>query len=133
MDLTTQELATIALKGVLLLICLYFLGTRSARYLRRERGQTFFKFFLALVIWGGVLAITLTPSLARTLSTTFGLGDNLNTLIFIGFVFAFAIIFRLLRVIEHLESSISDIVSKLAVQSVMQVPTDTDNAKNSKK
>lgn len=117
----SSQIVALLLKCVLVVISLYFITTRIIRYRKNERGQTFFKLIVTLVLWGSILIITVTPPLARTISQTFGFGENLNTLIFIGFVLSFALNFRLLRSIEAIESNISDMVSKIAANNVEKI------------
>lgn len=117
----TSQIASFILKLILISICLYYIATRIIRYRKNERGQTLFKLTITIIIWGGILIVTLTPSLALSISTTLGLGENLNTLIFLGFVFSFALNFRLLRSIEALESNFTELVSKIAVSNVKKV------------
>lgn len=120
MNISSSDILTIVLKGFLGIISLYFLSTRAHKFLKHDRGQTLFKLVITIAVWGTILGLTLTPSLAYSISKSFGLGDNLNTLIFLGFVLTFAIIFRLLRAIEHQETSLSEIVSRLAVNEAHQ-------------
>jgi hypothetical protein len=132
MALSPSEISSLILKCILSLICLYFLVTRLNRYFRHDRGQTLFKLVSSCFVWGSILLLTLIPSSAYNISETLGLGKNLNTLIFIGFVISFAVTFRLLRTIEQLESSISEIVSKLAVEKVQRVQHQDHHAQSEK-
>ena len=102
----------------LAVIASFFILMGILRFIRRERSQTLFKLFLTLFVWGGIFTISIFPNVSHTLSTLLGLGENLNTLIFIGFVVVFIIIFRLLNVIEKLEMNISEIVRKEALEKI---------------
>jgi len=85
------------------------------RFVRKEKTQTFFKLATTLLVWGGILYTSLFPKEVHSLSTQLGFGENLNTLIFFGFVVVFVIIFRLLAVIERTESQLTDLVRKIAM------------------
>ena len=95
-----------------------FLVVGTMRFLKHQKSQTFFKLCLTYIIWGGIFAISIFPNISYTISKIFGLGQNLNTLIFIGFVTIFVIIFRLLHTIERLEKNISEIVRKEALEKI---------------
>jgi hypothetical protein len=101
---------------ILGLIALFYLVNGFRHFLRREKSQTFFKFFLTVIIWSAVLLFAVFPSTSHQLSRELGLGSNLNTLIFIGFVLVFIIFFKLLSIIERLERNISDIVRNEALE-----------------
>lgn len=96
---------------------LFFLNTFS-KFLKGESGQTRFKLFLSLSIWGGVFTLSLFPKLGTLLSEHLGLGNNLNTLIFLGFVIVFIILFKILHLIERVERDISEIVRKDALREI---------------
>lgn len=100
----------------LALVAFLFLSSGAMKFIRRERSQTFFKLFLTLVIWGAIFFLSIFPKTAQEFSSTIGLGENLNTLIFIGFVIIFIIIFKLLNIIEKLERNLSEIVRKEALE-----------------
>jgi hypothetical protein len=100
---------------ILGLIALVFIISGTSKFLKRTQGQTFFKFFVTLAIWGSVFSFALFPNLSHTVSEKIGLGENLNTLIFIGFVVIFLILFKLLNTIERMEKNISEIVRKEAL------------------
>lgn len=105
---------------ILALIAIFFLSVGTARFLKQERSYTLFKFIVTLVIWGGIFTFSVVPSASHLLSRTLGLGDNLNTLIFIGFVGIFIILFKLLSIIERLERNISEIVRKEALEKLIE-------------
>jgi len=85
------------------------------QYIKREKRQTFFKVAMSVVVWGGILTFTLFPSFSHTITRGFGFGENLNTLIFLGFVVMFLVITKIIRIIERLEGNISEIVRKEAL------------------
>ncbi len=87
-----------------------------AKYARKERNQTLFKLVASVLVWGTVATFALFPEWARAISVRAGLGENLNTLIFIGFTVVFVILFKLLSLIERLESHVSEIVRREALE-----------------
>ena len=101
---------------ILALISLLFLTNGFLKFIKRENNQTVFKFISIIIIWGGILLFTIFPNATRIISVKLGMGENLNTLIFIAFVFIFIIIFKLLNIIERLEKNISEIVRKEALK-----------------
>ncbi len=100
----------------LAVIALYFMTAGTAKFLKQEKSQTLFKFLVTIAVWGSIFVFSIVPSASHSLSRSLGLGDNLNTLIFIGFVILFMIVFKLLSVIERLERNISEIVRKKALE-----------------
>ncbi len=100
---------------VLIIISSSFLFGGLWKFIRREQNQTFFKVVYTTLIWGSILFLSVFPDYLRVLSMRFGLGENLNTMIFIGFVLVFIAIFKLLNSIERLEQTISELVRKDAL------------------
>jgi len=107
---------------------LFFLLNSLAKFFRGEKSQTIFKLLSAIVIWGSILTFSLVPSLTHSLSKNLGLGENLNTLIFIGFVAIFALIFKILSIIERIEKNISEIVRKEALRSLKNNSSKDENS-----
>lgn len=105
---------------LLALISIFFLASGILKFTKRMKSQTVFKLSLTIVIWGSILSFSLFPKEAQKISSSLGLGDNLNTLIFIGFVVIFIIIFKLLSIIEKLERNISEIVRKEALGKLIE-------------
>jgi hypothetical protein len=109
----------IVLQVLLALFACARLVAGVAKYVRKERAQSLFKLVASVLIWGAIAVFALFPQWARALSQRAGFGENLNTLIFVGFVVVFAILFKLLAIIERLERSISEIVRKEALQLIV--------------
>ena len=80
------------------------------------RDRTFYKLFSTLFIWGAVLIISIFPDFAYFISEKLGMGKNLNTLIFFGFVVVFLIIFKILAAIEKIEKEITKIVREMGMK-----------------
>ena len=97
------------------IVSLYFLYSGIRRFFRRERSQTIFKLLMTLVIWMTILLFALFPKLSHLATKTLGFGENLNTLIFIGFIMLFIIVTKLLSIVERIERNVSEIVRKEAL------------------
>ena len=100
---------------ILIAIASSFLLSGLWKFIRREQNQTFLKATYTALIWGSVIFLSIFPDSLRIWSIRFGLGENLNTIIFIGFVLVFMAIFKLLNSIERLERTISELVRKDAL------------------
>jgi hypothetical protein len=109
--MTAYQIILAAIAGI-------FLTSNIAKFLDRRHGHTLFKFIASSTIWGGIMTFSIMPTAGHSLSQALGLGENLNTLIFIGFIIVFAIIFRLLSTIEQLERSLSEFVRRDALRQI---------------
>ena len=103
---------------ILGLIALIFIINGILRFAKGEKYQTLFKLFSTLLIWGVIFVFSIFPEFSHFISTKIGLGENLNTLIFIGFVMLFIIIFKLLNTVENLERDITEIVRNEALNKI---------------
>jgi hypothetical protein len=100
---------------ILAVIAALFLANGVWKFLRKEKGQTIFKFLVTLIVWINIFSFAIFPGISHTLSAKLGLGENLNTLIFTGFVVIFVIIFKIISILERIERDISEIVRKEAL------------------
>jgi hypothetical protein len=103
---------------ILGLISVIFLWNGISKFIHKENYQSVFKVLSTIIIWGSIFTLSFFPMISRTISHTLGLGENLNTLIFIGFVITFMAIFKLINITEKLERNISEIVRKDALEKI---------------
>ena len=82
-----------------------FQGTKE--FVKRESGQTFLKFMVRILVWGGMAIIAVYPDSMLVIARVLGFKDNMNAVIILGFVLIFIIIFRLLRAIERIEQNLA--------------------------
>ena len=93
-----------------------FQGIRN--YIRGKSGQTIYKLSIRIIIWGGMAAVAIFPSLTSTLAKIIGLEGNINAVILAGFLLIFLMIFKLLSAIERLEQDISIITRKDSLKEI---------------
>lgn len=103
------------LQIILSLLALIMLSQGFYKYIKHEQGQTLFKLMVSVVMWGGILIFSLLPAFSHTVTRLLGFGENLNTLIFLGFIIIFLILTKIIHVIERVERNISEIVRKEAL------------------
>lgn len=90
-------------------------------YIRGKSGQTLWKLFIRIVVWGGMAIVTLYPKLIQLMAKTLGIIDNMNAVILTGFVFVFLMIFKLLSAIERLEQQLSEVTRKDALKDLDKI------------
>jgi hypothetical protein len=88
----------------------------GTKYFRHGESQSFLKFFVRLIIWGGMIAVTLFPQITNLLATIVGLQGNVNAVILIGFLFIFLMMFKILSIIEKIEHDITVIARHEAIK-----------------
>lgn len=101
---------------IVIAIALFFIIDRFIKFTRHEQRQSAFKFVVITFLWIGILLFILFPNLAHLISKMLGMGENLNTFIFIGFIIVCGLIYKLLTVIERMEKEIIEIVRNDALK-----------------
>jgi len=104
------------IRWILILWSFYMIVTAFIRFFKREISFSFLKLLITVSIWSSILIISVFPDFAYFISKKLGMGKNLNTLIFFGFVVVFAIIFKILSLIEKLEKQLTEITRNLALK-----------------
>lgn len=99
-------------QAVIVGIALFMIWQGGTQYFRQEGGQTFFKFSIRLVVWGGMATIALFPTLSNDLAAFIGIEGNVNAVIMVGFILVFLMIFKLLSAIERVEDQITFLTRK---------------------
>ncbi|MEI7621707.1 MAG: DUF2304 domain-containing protein [Candidatus Moraniibacteriota bacterium] len=105
---------------VMVLGAAIFLLNAWLKFLKGERSQTFFKLIASNLIWLGIGFFSLFPNATHSVSQYLGFGESLNTFIFIGFVLVFAILFKIVNILERTERNISEIVRKEALSQIIK-------------
>jgi hypothetical protein len=93
---------------------------RTLRFFRRETSQSIPKYLTVVFVWGMIGVVSLFPSVAHWIRVTFGFGENFNTMIFIAFVVLFVLFFRILAIIEKIESQISEFIRNEALRNLQK-------------
>lgn len=101
---------------VILVFTLYSIVKRVIMFVKREPGQTIFKLLATIVVWGGLTFIAFFPTVVRQVSRDLGFGENLNTIIFFGFIVVFVLLFRILGILEKNERLLTEIIRKEALK-----------------
>ena len=100
MEINLYQIIILTISSVML-----FQGIKE--FVKRESGQTFLKFMVRIVVWGGMAVIAVYPDSMILVSKILGFKENMNAVVIIGFLLIFIIIFRLLRAIERIEQNIA--------------------------
>lgn len=94
------------------IVAIFMIYQGTAKFIKGATNQTFFKFSIRIIVWGGMAIVAVFPKLTNFFAKIIGLEGNLNAVILTGFILVFLIIFKLLSAIEKLEQSISEITRK---------------------
>lgn len=99
---------------IIILIAGYFIVSRIIKFIKKEKSQSLIKLTATIIIWASVIFISFFSKTLNNFLDNLGLG--VFSLIFIGFIIMFILIFRLLSFIEILEKNITEIVRKEALK-----------------
>ena len=108
-------------------VIMLFLGTKD--FVKRETGQTFLKFMVRVIVWGGMGVIAVYPNSTEIVAKILGFKENINAVIILGFLLVFMLIFKLLSAIEKVEQNISELTRREALShlEIPSIKTDEQN------
>ena len=101
-------------------LVMLFLGTKE--FVKRETGQTFLKFIVRVIVWGGMGVLAVYPNATEIVARILGFKENINAVIILGFLLVFMLIFKLLSAIEKVEQNISELTRREAL-SHLEIPS----------
>lgn len=99
-------------------IALLMIMQGGIKYFTHAENQSFLKFFVRLVVWGGMATVALFPQITNTLASFIGLQGNINAVIMTGFLLVFLMIFKILSVVERIEHDISILTREDAIKNL---------------
>lgn len=108
MKIQLYQVIVVAISAVML-----FQGAKE--FFKREAGQTFLKFAVRVIVWGGMGTVAVYPNSTEIVASIFGIEDNINAVIITGFLLVFLIIFKLLSAIEKIEQNVSELTRREAL------------------
>ena len=125
MKIHLYQIVVVSIASVML-----FQGAKE--YFKRETGQTFLKFAVRVMVWGGMALVAIYPNSTIFVARFLGIEDNITAVMIIGFLFVFLLIFKLLSAIEKIEQNISELTRKEALSHLsLSPPADEQNNKRS--
>lgn len=101
----------------IIIICIsaVMLFKGGKEFFKRETGQTFLKFAVRVIVWGGMGLIAIYPNSTVFFAKLIGIEGNINAVILTGFLLVFLLIFKLLSAIEKLEQNLSELTRREAL------------------
>jgi hypothetical protein len=120
MNIHLYQIIIICVSAVML-----FQGAKE--FFKRETGQTFLKFAVRIIVWGGMGLIAIYPNSTIYFAKLIGIEGNINAVILTGFLLVFLLIFKLLSAIEKIEQNISELTRREALSHLDdKLPTNED-------
>jgi hypothetical protein len=101
-------------------LALVMIGFGIEQYLKGGRSQTLLKLVVRLIVWGGMLVITLFPRITYDIARLLGVEGNINAVMMLAFLLVFLLIFKILSVIERIEQQITLLTRDQALHHIKQ-------------
>ena len=115
MKIHIYQIVIICISSVML-----FQGAKE--FFKLETGQTFLKFAVRVIVWGGMAVVAVFPNSTMIVARLMGIEGNINAVILTGFLLVFLLIFKLLSAIEKIEQNISELTRKEALSHLADPP-----------
>lgn len=112
MDFTRIEIIEV----IVLIVSIGFIISGIYNYLTLRNRFSLIRLLFTLIIWGGILTLLLFPDTSFVLARYVGLQNNINALVFLGFVVVFFLQFRLFSSAEKNEQELSRFIRAQALR-----------------
>lgn len=103
------QLIVVVISSIMLLQGMFRLANNFSR-------QSILKIGTRIVVWGSMIIIAIFPNITTNVAKFIGMEGNINSIILLGFLLIFVIIFRLMSIIERIEKDISVLTRKEALK-----------------
>ncbi len=101
---------------VILALAAFMIFQGGKKYFKKENNQTFIKFSVRVIVWGGMAAIAAFPNLSTQVASVIGIDGNINAVVLVGFILIFLMIFKILSIIEGIERNITALTRDQSLQ-----------------
>lgn len=85
------------------------------RLVANYSSQSLLKVLMRFAVWGGMIVVAIFPNITNALAEFIGMEGNINSVMLVGFLLIFLVIFRILSIIERIEKDISVLTRKDAL------------------
>lgn len=103
---------------ILLVFVFFALVKVILRYRHREMRR--FQFLFWIVVWVGAAVIITHPDTSTFVADFVGIGRGADLIIYVGFLIAFYLIFRIHLTLNRVEQEITQIVSTMALEQLRE-------------
>ena len=111
---------------IIVAFAVLMIGQGFYNYINHERGQTFLKLLVRVMVWGGMATVVTFPQITNLVAEIIGIEGNINAVILAGFLLVFLMIFKLLSAIEKLEQQLTVLTRQESLKDIDQKPTPTE-------
>jgi len=101
---------------IVILIAAVMIYQGINNFIKGINHPTVLKLLVRIVVWGGMAAVALFPSVTFWGAKIIGMEGNMNAVILTAFILIFLMIFKLLSAIERLELQLSELTRKEALK-----------------
>lgn len=107
-------------KLIILLTCTMFILDRVRKRVNNEPRQSTLKLLATIIVWGGLIVITIVPSLYTQMIKFLGAENDKNSLMIFGFFILLILIYKILSIIERIEKNITDLVRDDSLRDIIK-------------
>jgi hypothetical protein len=91
-------------------IALFFIIDRLVKLVRRNVYQSLLKVATVFFVWGVIFFVAAFPQSIQSVFKTLGITQPFENLSFLAFIVVFAILYKIINILERIEKNITEIV-----------------------